>query len=49
MIFNKEIGVFVLAAYVRFKDISEEINLLAYIVMVLAVCYMFIKYKYHND
>lgn len=36
MIFNREIGIIVLTAYVRFKDLNEDINLLAYIVMGLA-------------
>ena len=35
--------------YVAFKDLNEDINLLAYIVMGLAVCHMFIKYKRRND
>ncbi|WP_177565072.1 hypothetical protein [Phascolarctobacterium sp.] len=49
MIFNREIGIIVLTAYVRFKDLNEDINLLAYIVMGLAVCHMYIKYKRLND
>ena len=47
--FNIEIGIVVLMGYVAFKDLNEDINLLAYIVMGLAVCHMFIKYKRRND
>lgn len=47
--FNREIGIVVLMGYVAFKDLNEDINLLAYIVMGLAVCHMFIKYKRRND
>lgn len=39
--FNREIGIVVLMGYVAFKDLNEDINLLAYIVMGLAVCHMF--------
>lgn len=47
--FNREIGIVVLMGYVAFKDLNEDINLLAYIVMGLAVCHMLIKYKRRND
>lgn len=49
MSFNREIGIIVLMGYVVFKDLSEDINLLAYIVMGLAACHIFIKYKRRND
>ena len=49
MSFNREIGIIVLMGYVGFKDLNDDINLLAYIVMMLAACHMFIKYRHRND
>ena len=38
--FNREIGIVVLMGYVAFKDLNEDINLLAYIVkeLLFAIC-----------
>ncbi len=46
--FNKELGILVLAAYIVFKDLSKDVNFLAYIVIILAVCRMFMKYRHLN-
>lgn len=42
----KKLGVLILAAYIAFKDLNGEINLLAYIIIGLVLCNMFVEYKY---